>query len=516
MGLRTWLRRYLGVVDPVAPVSVAEKGKPSLSVSSEALAKARAKGGAGINPFKVDLSSLHPPMATPDAAMAMDSYEMPGYEWAASVSVESAIAEGQAFLGYPLLSELAQRPEYRRISETIAGEMTSKWIKFVSKGEEDKSERIAKIEEEFERLNARDVFRELAEQDGFFGRGHVFIDLGEDIDGELKTPIASASGKPMRAKIAKGSLKALKTVEAVWCYPMSYNAINPLSDDWYKPSEWYVMGTGVHASRLVTIVGREVPDMLKPSYSFGGLSLSQMARPYVDNWLETRQAVNDIIRAFSVMVLKTNMAEKLATNPTGDELFIRAEFFNKLRDNRGLMMIDKEQEEFDNVSAPLSSLDALQAQSQEHLASVSGIPIVKLLGIQPAGLNASSEGEMQSFYDWINSQQEKIFRKPLEYILTIVQFSLFGDTDDQITFEFESLWDMSDKEKAEIENIEAQTDVLLVEGGIISTEESRRRIANDKHSSYQGLDPDDAPELPMPEIENDNPPAPVEPQELSG
>lgn len=512
MGLKSWLRRYLGVVDPVATVHVEAPQRPGLSVGLEALARARAKGGAGISPFKVDLSTIHPPQATPSAGMAMDSYEMPAYEWAASVSVESAIAEGQAFLGYPLLSELAQRPEYRRISETIAGEMTSKWIKFVAKGEEDKSERIAKIEEEFERLSVRDVFREVAEQDGFFGRGHIFIDLGEEIDGELKTPIAGRSGKPMRAKIAKGSLKALKTVEAVWCYPMAYNAINPLSDDWYKPSEWYVMGTGVHASRLITIVGREVPDMLKPSYSFGGLSLSQMARPYVDNWLETRQAVNDIIRAFSVMVLKTNMAEKLATNPTGEELFIRAEFFNKLRDNRGLMMIDKEQEDFDNVSAPLSSLDALQAQSQEHLASVSGIPLVKLLGIQPAGLNASSEGELQSFYDWIKSQQEKLFRKPLEYVLTIVQLSLFGDADDQITFEFESLWDMSDKEKAEIENIEAQTDVLLVDSGIISTEESRRRIANDKHSSHQGLDPDDAPEPPMPEGvgENDGPPAPPE------
>ncbi|WP_198327721.1 hypothetical protein [Mesorhizobium sp. WSM1497] len=36
---------------------------------------------------------------------------------------------------------------------------------------------------------------------------------------------------------------------------------------------------------------------MKPTYSFGGLSLSQMVKPYVDNWLETRQSVNDIISA---------------------------------------------------------------------------------------------------------------------------------------------------------------------------------------------------------------------------
>lgn len=510
MGLKSWLRRYLGIADlatlPVVPAAVAT---PALKVSSEALAKAKAKGGPGINPFKVDLSALHPPQAVPDAAMAMDSYEMPGYDWAASVSVESAVAEGQAFLGYPLLAELAQRPEYRRISETIAGEMTSKWIKIVAKGEEDKSDWISKIEEEFERLKVKDVFREAAEQDGFFGRGHIFIDLGADDPAELRTPIGDGKNRASRAKIGKGAIKALRTVEAVWCYPTQYNAIDPLKDDWYKPQNWFVMGKEVHASRLLTIIGREVSDLLKPSYSFGGLSLSQMARPYVDNWLETRQAVNDIIRAFSVMVLSTNMAEKLSTNPAGDDLFLRAEFFNKLRDNRGLFMIDKDQESFENVSAPLSGLDALQAQSQEHMASVSGIPLVKLLGIQPAGLNASSEGEIQSFYDWIHSSQEKLFRSPLETILAMVQLSLFGEVDDQITFEFESLWEMTDKDKAEIENIEAQTDVLLVGEGIISTEESRRRIANDKHSSYPGLDPEDAPEPVAGEID---PPAPALPE----
>jgi hypothetical protein len=53
------------------------------------------------------------------------------------------------------------------------------------------------------------------------------------------------------------------------------------------------MGTEVHASRMPAFVGHPVPDMLKPAYSFGGLSLSQMAKPYVDIWLQTRESVGD-------------------------------------------------------------------------------------------------------------------------------------------------------------------------------------------------------------------------------
>ncbi|WP_369077406.1 hypothetical protein, partial [Enterobacter sp. UNJFSC 003] len=35
----------------------------------------------------------------------------------------------------------------------------------------------------------------------------------------------------------------------------------------------------------------------------------------------------------------------------------------------------------------------------------------------PAGLNASSEGELRSFYDWIHSFQEKLYRQNLHALM---------------------------------------------------------------------------------------------------
>ena len=43
------------------------------------------------------------------------------------------------------------------------------------------------------------------------------------------------------------------------------------------------MANEVHASRLMTTIPFPVSDLLKPAYSFGGLSLIQMGKPYVDN-----------------------------------------------------------------------------------------------------------------------------------------------------------------------------------------------------------------------------------------
>jgi phage-related protein (TIGR01555 family) len=257
---------------------------------------------------------------------------------------------------------------------------------------------------------------------------------------------------------------------------------------------WFVMGKQVHVSRLLPFIGRPVPDLLKPAYSFGGLAMTQMAKPYVDNWLQTRQSVNDLISAFSVMVLSTNMSSVLQGGGMEAEM-ARATIFNNLRNNRGVFMVDKNEEEFTNVSAPIAGLHELQAQSQEHMAAVAGIPLVKLLGITPAGLSASSEGEIRVFYDTIAAQQEAFYRDNLNKVLGFIQLSLFGEVDDSITFQFEPLYSMTEKELAEARKAEAETDQIYTDLGAISPDEVRKRLANDPDSMYQGLDPDDVPDL---------------------
>lgn len=464
-----------------------------LKVSPSAVAASRRKPTSNIvAPFSFPKP---PPSVVVPKGMAMDAQPnlVDTAAWAGGY-YGWAFTEGLEFLGYPYLSQLAQRPEYRRIVEVMATEMTRKWIALHSVGDEDKSDKIKLIEDELRRLDAQAQFKKCAEQDGFFGRAHLYLDTGKtDEPDELLTPIGDGRDALSRNKIGRGDLKALRAVEAVWTYPTNYNSNNPLKRDWYNPDMWFVMGQRVHVSRLLLFIGREVPDLIKPSYSFGGLSLTQMAKPYVDNWLQARQSVNDAISAYSTFVLKTAMSEELQVG--GEILNARAEIFNNLRNNRGLMMLDKDMEDFANVAAPLATLDALQAQAQEHMASVSGIPLVKLLGITPSGLNASSDGEIRCFYDWIAAYQEALFRTNLTKVINFVQLSLFGEVDPDITFDFEPLWALNEKERAEVEKIEADTAQVRIDSGVIAPEEERLVVANKPDSPYHGLDPADAPDL---------------------
>lgn len=426
--------------------------------------------------------------------MAADA--MPGFSWAAQEmsAVGDMFEEGQAFLGYPLLAALAQRAEYRRISETIARNMTRKWITLKARGEKDKTDRIKTINDAMVRFEVKDVFRRLAEQDGFYGRSHLYLDISDsDDDANLKTPIGDGKNDASLLKVAGGGLRGIRTVEAVWCYPLDYQTTNPLRADWYKPRAWGVMGKTVHSSRLLTFVGREVSDLLKPAYSFGGLSMSQIAKPYIDNWLRTRQSVSDILHSFTVFVLKGNMREDITLGGDGSQMAARAALFNATRDNAGVMLIDKTDEDFSNVAAPLSGLHELQSQAQEQQASVSGIPLVELLGIQPTGLNASSDGEISTFHGVIHAAQENLFRPNLERVINFIQLSECGDVDPDITFDFEPLDETGAKELADIGLVVAQTDAAYIDAGVIDPHEARVRLAADPKGPYLGLDPDDMP-----------------------
>jgi uncharacterized protein len=421
------------------------------------------------------------------AVMAQDDQLTSLYAFAQS----GFYGEGLRWPGYPYLAELAQRPEYRRISETIAREMTRKWITLTAVGDDDKTKEIARLEAAFKKYHVQDLFRRASELDGFFGRAQIYIDTGASDDpDELKTIL-----RRNKAKIGKGRLRGLRVIEPIWSYPTGYNADDPLREDYYRPKSWYIRGREVHTSRLLTFVSREVPDLLKPAYSFGGLSMSQMAQPYVENWLRTRQSVSDLLHSFSVSVLSTNMAATYAENGTTG-LINRAKMFNMLRDNRSLMMLDKEQEEFANVSAPLGTLDHLQAQAQEQMASVSGIPLVVLLGITPSGLNASSDGEVRTFFSYIESQQEQFYTPHLNRILEIIQLSELGEIDPGITFKFNPLWQLDEEKSAAVRKQNADTAIEYINAGVLSPLEERTRIAADEGSLYPSLDVNDLPEPP--------------------
>ena len=123
--------------------------------------------------------------------------------------------------------------------------------------------------------------------------------------------------------------------------------------------------------------------MLKPAYSFGGIPIIQKAKPYIDNWLNMRQNVQDYAQSLSMYVLSTNIEALLAGNQNDPSVIARADAFNRFRRAKGLLLTDKENEELSSVSLSVAGVDRFLAQAQEHCAGGCPSAVGEVDGHQP-------------------------------------------------------------------------------------------------------------------------------------
>lgn len=390
-----------------------------------------------------------------------------------------SFVENTSFPGFPTLALLAQLSEYRAMAETLAEDCIRMWGRVVSAGEAD-DDKLQAIEAELKRIDMTSIVKMVVEHDQLYGGAHVYFKIkGDEQVRELPLLMKSYC-------VPQGSFEGLRVVEPYWVTPNFYNSIDPTAADFYKPSSWWMLGTETHATRLQTIISRPVADMLKPAYSFRGVSMTQLAMPYVDNWLRTRQSVSDAVKQYAVSGVLTDLQQALLPGG-GTDLSNRAALINAYRDNRNLLFLDKATEEFFSSATPLSGLDALQAQAQEQQSAVSRIPLVKLLGITPTGLNASSEGEIRVWNDRVHGYQSHVLLPLMLNAIRMVQLNLFGEIDEHIGWEWTKLLELTELEEAEVRNKDADTDARYIEAGVVRPDQVTARLSKDPNSLYSGI-----------------------------
>jgi uncharacterized protein len=89
-----------------------------------------------------------------------------------------------------------------------------------------------------------------------------------------------------------------------------------------------------------------------------------------------------------------------------------------------------------------------------------------LVGQAPVGLNATGDSDIRFFYDQIRAEQEGLKAK-IEQLIKIIN----NDAQGQVSIEFPALWQMTDGEKAELRRMEAGTNHIYLQEGVLLPEE---------------------------------------------
>lgn len=388
------------------------------------------------------------------------------------------------FLGYAYLSGLQQNGFIRAGVEGLADEMTAKFIELIRTAdtEDNNDDKINRINEFLNKFQIKELFNKGAALNGYFGGCLIYIDTGED-------DLLSA----LDEKSLNHSIKGFTLIEPINTYPGRYNSTNPLSDNYFKPETWFVLGREVHISRLLYLSSEELSILLKPAYNFYGISPAQIAADAVSHFIKDREAASRLLHKFSLLVFKTDMGSALY-NGNPEELYNRVKVLADFRDNDSIIIIDKEDEDIVTVTTGITGITEIVRLSLELMPIMFRQPLTKFLGISPGGMNSTGESDENNWNEYVLSQCEKQFRKPLKRLLELIQYDLFGEVDDTIDFIFKI--QSSNDETKEVNNnkIKADTYLQLTTAGIISPEEARKALAQDERSGFNSIDIDAVPE----------------------
>lgn len=405
-------------------------------------------------------------------------------------AVRNAVASGgidayPQFLGYAYLSGLQQNGFIRAGVEGLADDMTARFIELIrtSDIENNDDDKINKINEYLNAFQIKELFNKAAALCGYFGGCLIYVDTDDE-------DLLSA----LDEKSLNHSIKGYVLIEPINIYPGRYNSTNPLRADYFIPETWFVLGQEVHASRLLYLAADEVNMLLKPAYNFFGIAPAQIAADSVSHFIKDREAASRLLHKYSLLVFKTDMGSALYSgNP--EELYSRVKVLADFRDNNSVIIIDKEDEDIVTVTTSLAGVTDVVRLSLELMPIMFRQPLTKFLGISPGGMNATGESDENNWNEYVLSQCEKIFRKPVKRLLELIQYDLFGEVDECIDFIFKV--QSSNDEVKEINNnkIKADTYVQLTTAGIISPEEARKALAEDEKSGFNSIDVDAVPEM---------------------
>lgn len=213
-----------------------------------------------------------------------------------------------------------------------------------------------------------------------------------------------------------------------------------------------VSNTRIHHSRVIRFIGVQLPIMQAITEQMWGESIIERLYDRLISFdTATSGAANLIQKAHLRTVQIDKLREVLAAGGQAEENLLKMfHHMRMLQTNEGLTLLDKE-DQFAAHSYTFSGLSDMILQFGQQIAGATGIPLVRLFGQSPAGLNSTGESDLRMYYDNISSQQESRMRDGVLKVLRVLHRSMFGaDAPDAFDFDFVPLWQTSQKEKADI------------------------------------------------------------------
>ena len=396
----------------------------------------------------------------------------------------------QGFIGYQACALIAQQWLVNKACAMKGEDAVRNGFEItINDGTEADAELIAAIKKADKRYKLKHNLRQADLFKNVFGIRHVlFVVDSPDKDYYLK-PFNPDGIRP-------GTYRGMSQIDPYWITPLlDADAVsNPKNQHFYEPTYWQISGQKIHHSHFVILKGPEVSDVLKPSYIYAGLPLTQriMERVYAAERTANEAPILAMTKRLNVW--KMDLSKAIANQK---EFESTLEWQTQTRDNHGIMAAGLT-DEVTQLETALTDLDEVIMTQYQIVAGIAEVPATKLMGTSPKGFQSTGEHEITTYHEKLETLQENDLSPIVERHHICVMRSEIGPRFNAMP-EIEINWlpinVPSGKELAEINTSKAAADAQLITTGAVDAYDIRDRLIADKDSGYSGLEKLERPEV---------------------
>lgn len=317
-------------------------------------------------------------------------------------------------------------------------------------------DQITLIDKEEKRLNLMEKIKEariLARKDG----GAALV-IGTGGNATLKLDPTS---------IKQGGLKFVNVVSRLDIQP-GVKDTDPYSETFGQPERYFLRnaaGTEIHPSRVIRFIGN--PIRMQGHWDGWGESLWVELRDAVKHADQIAAGVASLVEEAKVDIIRIKgLMGGLATSEYEELLMKRWAAMGTFKSTQNALLLDFD-DEFEQKVLTFGGLTDIQASALMIMSGMADIPATRLLGRSPQGMNATGDSDMRNYYDRIRAGQKLTIGPAIAQLDECMVRSAIGDKPNEIYYEWNPLYTMTETEAADVEKKFADSAKVYSDAGLI-------------------------------------------------
>lgn len=343
----------------------------------------------------------------------------------------------------------------RKIVNIPAEDMTASWRDWQAEADD-----ITKLEAAEAALHVQHKVTRALILARLFGGAAIIIGLRDN-----------APSQPLPAVIREGDLAYLHVVNR---QQISHGALetNITSPFFGEPTNWTLARQSIHPSRVIPFQGVQIPEgsLIGGTSTFWGDSVLQAAMDAVQNADLAQAGFADLINEAKVDVINIpDLMTNVVSEAYERKLMTRLQLAATAKSIHRALVLDGNETWSQRQISWAGMPDMIRAYL-ELVAGAADIPLTRLLGTTPGGLQSTGKGEEKNYLQMLESQRGGMLRRALQRLDAVLVPSALGKVPDGLHFTWPSLIQQDEKADAETEKMHSDMLVNAVNAGLVSAD----------------------------------------------